>query len=143
MFAFNKKLNLFSMKLFTSLRWMILPMVVLLFASCDNEPVNPEGFPDIEQEIILESGDFVATINGTSSFNAGASAAVLNTNGLLVISGANQGTGELLSLTVEDATVGSFSLNASPATQNSAVYIVLEQAANPYTTATALKVLVL
>ncbi len=139
MFAFNKKLNLFSMKLFTSLRWMILPMVVLLFASCDNEPVNPEGFPDIEQEIILESGDFLATINGTSSFNAGASAAVLNTNGLLVISGANQGTGELLSLTVEDATVGSFSLNASPATQNSAVYIVLEQAANPYTTATALE----
>ncbi len=125
------------MKLFTSLRWMIVPMIVLLFSSCDNEPIDP-NFPDIEEDVILEPGEFVATINDFNMFNAGASSAVLDTDGFLVISGANQGSGEVLSLSVENAEVGSFSLNASDATLNSGVYIVLEQAANPYTTATAI-----
>ena len=123
------------MKIFTSIRWMMIPMIVLLFASCNNEPIDP-NFPDIMEEVILEPGSFVATINTNSSFNAGASTAVLDTDGLLVISGANQGTGELLFLSVENAEVGSFSLNASDNTLNAAVYILLEEAANPYTTAT-------
>ncbi|MFT5231542.1 MAG: hypothetical protein ACI97R_001616 [Candidatus Azotimanducaceae bacterium] len=125
------------MKIFTSIRWMMIPMIVLLFTSCDNEPIDP-NFPDIMEDVILEPGSFVATINTTSSFNAGASTAVLDTDGLLVISGANQGTGELLFLSVENAEVGSFSLNASDNTLNAAVYILLEEAANPYTTATAI-----
>lgn len=123
------------MKLITSLRWMIVPIIVLLFASCDNEPIDND-FPIIEEEIILVPGDFIATINETNMFNAGASAAVLDTDGFLVITGANQGTGEILSLSVENAEVGAFSLNASANTSNSGIYIVLEEAANPYTTAT-------
>ena len=123
------------MKLFTSLRWMIVPMIVLLFASCDNEPIDP-NFPIIEEDVILEPGEFVATIDATNMFNAGASTAVLDTDGFLVITGANQGSGSILSLSVENAEVGAFSLNASASTLNSGVYIVLEQAANPYTTAT-------
>ncbi|EDM43061.1 hypothetical protein SCB49_12589 [unidentified eubacterium SCB49] len=125
------------MKLFTSLRWMMIPMVVLLFASCDNEPIDA-NFPDIEEEVILEPGQLVATFNGNSAFNAGVTSGVLSSDGFLVLSGANQGSDEILSLSVENAEVGSFSLNAGEGTLNSAVFTIVEEAANPYTTATAL-----
>ncbi len=121
------------MKYITSLRWMIVPMVILLFASCDNEPIDND-FPIIEEEVILESGDFVAVIDGSFMFNAAASTAVLDTDGLLVVTGANQGTGEILSLAVENAEVGSFSLNANGNTANGAIYFALEEAANPFIT---------
>ena len=112
--------------------WLVLFILALQFTSCDNEPLEGD-FPQ-EQEIGADPGQFVAVING-QGFVAESVTAVFDENNTLVISGIKASTGESITLTVENASVGAFDISAGLGNLNSGIYITSEAILNPYTTA--------
>ena len=126
-----QKLIIFSyVKPFLTSFLVCLFILALQFTACDNEPLEGE-FP---QEIGADPGQFVAVING-QGFVAESVTAVIDENSTLVTAGIKASTGESVTLSVENASVGVFDITADGVDQNVGIYINSETPINPYTTA--------
>ncbi len=122
------------MKKFQLLGGMLIALLVFQFTACNNEPVlGNGGFPQQGDPNEAEIGQFKAQIDGVE-FIASVAEAVLTTDNLLVITGTNVLTGEIITITSEDVTgADTFNLIAGSNTQNSGVYEI--GTTQPYTTA--------
>ena len=111
-------------------KWILFAFVAFQFTACEDEPL--EGvFPQPDDPSVIEEGAFVATIDG-ASFEANIASGVLNTSNTLTIIGIITETGENITFTVEDASVGTFSLIAGLGTENGAYYFESGDVTNPY-----------
>lgn len=117
------------------LNWAVIAVIMFQFSACTNEPLDT-NFPDENDPGLLEEGQFKASIDGTQ-FVAESTTVALNSNNELVITGAKESSGELISIGVENAGTGSFNLTAGSGTQNVGIYFDEAGSANPYTTSLA------
>ena len=99
------------MKKIRLLNWLLVASTALFFTSCNDEPLTGE-FIQTGGPTEIEEGQFRAQIDGVE-FIANFVNATLTPENLLVISGAIDTTGEIITLTVADAAVGSFDLITS------------------------------
>jgi len=99
---------------------MLIALIALQFTSCDNEPLTGNFVADDGINTAAD-GEFRASVDGTE-FIADAVTAVLSTSNLLAITGVKAGTGESISLAVENAAVGTFSIDAGGGNQNNGIY---------------------
>ena len=119
------------MKRIKLFNWVLVSLITLLFSACDNEPLVGE-FLQPDDPAVAEEGQFKCQIDGVE-FIATLTEAVLTTDNLLVISGIIDTTGETVSLTAEEAAVGTFNLIAGDGTENVAKYFNTGTTADPYT----------
>lgn len=121
------------MKKIRSLNYLCIAIFSLLFIACEDEPLEGNfPLPDGE-EVDLQPGSFTATVDQVN-FTAIVSSATLTENGILTITGSGQGTGDLITMTVENGGEGLFNLNPEDGTVNAGMYINLLQPNNPYNT---------
>ena len=121
------------MKKIRLLNWLLVASTALFFTSCNDEPLTGE-FIQTGGPTEIEEGQFRAQIDGVE-FIANFVNATLTPENLLVISGAIDTTGEIITLTVADAAVGSFDLITSIGNANGAQYYPPAATVNPYTSA--------
>jgi len=131
MFAFITN-KLLLMKRIQLLNLFLVFVLAFQFTACDNEPLEGE-FPQEGDPGGVEDGQFIATIEG-ASFSATAASGVLYADNVLSLTGLDSGTGETISITVEEAGVGSFVITAGLGPINIGSFIDGTNPTNPYTT---------
>jgi len=110
--------------------WILFAFIVFQFAACEDESLEGE-FPQGDDPSVIEDGAFVAKIDG-NSFEADIANGVLNTSNTLTITGTITETGKKIVMTIENASVGSFSIIANLGTENGAYYFENSDVTNPY-----------
>lgn len=122
------------MKKFQLGSWLLLFFLALHFTACENEPLEGEFPQQVENN--AEEGQFIATIGG-QGWLAEEAGAVIDASNTMVITGTKASTGESISLTIENAAVGTFDITAGVGTQNNGIFIDGEVFINPYISAAA------
>ncbi len=122
------------MKKMYLLKGMLLAFIAFQFFSCENEPLTGEFVQ--EEQNNAEVGQFRAQIAG-QEFIAASASATLTSDNTLVITGSKPG-GEDIVLSISNASVGTFSLTAAGANENSGAYFDGSINVLPYISAQAL-----
>ncbi len=117
------------MKKFQLYNWLLIAFIAFQFNACENEPLEGE-FPQDEDVVNVEEGGFIATIDG-SGFIAETASGTMSSENLLVLTGVSS-TGEMITLTVEQAAVGVFDLTGVQGDLNFGLYTDADNPFNPY-----------
>jgi len=118
------------------LNYLLLAFLAVQFSACTNEPLEGEFIQ--EDDSPAADGQFIATIDNQGFTADTALATLYALNNRLVISGIKANSGEIITLSVQTAEEGSYSLVSGGANQNSAVYLNSNSLLNPYITSTEL-----
>lgn len=108
------------------LKGMLLAFIAFQFFSCENEPLTGEFIQ--EEQNNADEGQFIAQIEG-QEYIASSVSAILYSSNRLIISGLKPG-GEAITLSVDDAAVGSFNLSQGGANRNLGAYF--DRSNNPF-----------
>ncbi len=119
------------MKKFQILKIVLLAFIAFQFTSCDDEPLTGTfNQPNVVDP--AETGEFVANIEGQAFF-ADSIRATLSLSRQLEISGRMASTNERITIIVDDADSGIFSLNTTDTNPNVAIYSNTPDNMFPYT----------
>lgn len=117
------------MKKTNFLKGMLLMFVAFQFFSCENEPLTG-NFPDPQDQNPAEDGQFRATVAGQLFLAESTSAFISETNDFEITG--TKTSGEKIVLSVENAAVGTFSLNWDGTGLNMGSYTDRYDLENPY-----------